>query len=110
MHTVCELLLPDGFVEDALEIALSQGGALQVFDSFNVFGDLHSLLMGDRRHSLLTQTFLGRLVVTEVKLCAHQNYGNGRRMMLNLGVPLTVTKIRCLGPRRSKERSNVPWL
>lgn len=79
---------PDGLVKDTLEIALSEGRALHVFDRLDLLGYAQSLLVLNGRHLLLTKTFLCSFVVSEVELGADKDDWHTGRMVFDLGVPL----------------------
>jgi hypothetical protein len=79
---------PDGLVEDALQVALCQGGALEVLLRLDLLGHHDRLLVLDGRHLLLPQRLLGALVVSQVELGADEDDGHPRRVMVDLGVPL----------------------
>ena len=82
--------IPDGLVEDTLEVALCEGRALHVLDGLDLLGDADSLLVLNGCHLLLSQTLLGALVITKIELGSDQNDGNAGCVVLNLGVPLFV--------------------
>jgi hypothetical protein len=79
---------PDGFVKDALEVALSEGRALHVLDRLDLLGNANGLFVLDGCHLLLSQTLLGALVVAEIELGSDQDDGDAGCMVINLGVPL----------------------
>jgi hypothetical protein len=80
--------VPNGFVKDALQVALGEGGALEVLLCLDLFCDHDGLLVLDRRHLLLPQRLLGRLVVPQIELGADEDNGNAGRMVIYLRVPL----------------------
>jgi hypothetical protein len=82
--------VPDGLVEDTLKVALCKSRALHVLDCLDLLGHADSLLILDGCHLLLSQTFLGVLVVAKIELGSDQDNGNTWCVVLNLGVPLFV--------------------
>jgi hypothetical protein len=84
---MCENLL-DRLVEYALEISLRQGGALEVLDGFDLFGDLDCLLILYGLHLALAQLLLDLWVVAQVELGADEDDWNAGCVVLYLGVPL----------------------
>lgn len=78
----------NSLVEDALEVALCKSRALHVLDCLDLLGDSNGLLVLDRCHLLLSQTFLGAFVIAKIELGSDQDNGNTGCVMLNLGVPL----------------------
>jgi hypothetical protein len=78
----------DRLVEYALEIPLRQGGALEVLDGFDLFGDLHCLLILYGLHLALAQLLFDLWVVAQVELGADEDDGHAGRVVLYLGVPL----------------------
>jgi hypothetical protein len=78
----------DRLVEYALEIPLRQGGALEVLDGFDLFGDLHCLLILYGLHLALAQLLFDLWVVAQVELGADEDDGHAGRVVLYLRVPL----------------------
>jgi hypothetical protein len=78
----------DRLVEYALEISLRQGGALEVLDGLDLFGDLDCLLILYGLHLALAQLLLDLWVVAQVELGADEDDGDAGRVVLDLGVPL----------------------
>lgn len=79
---------PDRLVENVLEVALCQSGALEVLDRTDLLCDRDRLLVLDRGHLLLAQAFTGGLVVTEIEFGADEDDGDAGRVMVDLGKPL----------------------
>lgn len=99
--------MPNGLVEDALEIPLSEGRALEVLLRLDLLGDLDGLLILDGGHLLLPQTLLGGLVIAEIQLGADQDDGDARGVVLDLGVPLLdALSIGEMAGDGSKKRQN----
>lgn len=82
------MVIPDGLVEDVLEVALGQCGALEVPDSTNLLGDSDSLFVLDGSHLLLAKPLTSGLVIAKIELCANENDRNAWRMMIDLREPL----------------------
>lgn len=79
---------PNGLVKDALQVPLRERRTLQVLVRLDLLGNLHRLLVLDRRHLLLPQALSRGLVVAQIELGADQDDGDARSVVLNLGVPL----------------------
>lgn len=82
------LVLPDGFVEHALQVSLGESGAFKVLLSLDFFGYSKSLLVGDRFHLLGSKALGHILVLSQIQLCTDENDGNIRSMVFDFGVPL----------------------
>jgi hypothetical protein len=82
------LYIPNGLVEDALQVALCERRALEVLLRLDLLGDHDGLLVLDRRHLLLTERLLGALVIAEIELCADEDNGYAGCVVVNLRVPL----------------------
>lgn len=79
--------VPDGFVEYALQVPLSQGGAFQVFMGLDLPRSCQGLLVRNWLHPLLLQALDRRLVIPQVQLGPNEYDGHVRRMVLDLGEP-----------------------
>lgn len=85
--------LPNSLVKDTLEVALSQGGTLNVFvDDFVGLVDLldvvEHVLVLDRLHVLLGQGGSGSRVIAKIDLGTDEDDGSSRRVVGDLGEPL----------------------
>lgn len=80
--------VPNGLIENALQVALCQGRALEVLLCLDLLGDHDGLFVLDGRHLLLPQRLFDTLIVPQVQLCADEDDGNTRRVVVNLGIPL----------------------
>lgn|SRR5690242_2471233 len=88
---------PNRLVEDALQVALCEGRALEVLLRLDLLGDHDCLLVLDGGHLLLAQRLLGSLVVSQIELGADEDDGDARCVVVDLGVPLGPCQ---LGERR----------
>lgn len=79
---------PNGLVEDALEVPLGQGGALEVLAGADVAGAGQSLLVGDGLHTLGAQGVERGGVLAQIELGADQDDGDVGCVVVDLGVPL----------------------
>lgn len=79
---------PDGLVEDALEVALGQGRALEVLVGLDLLRAEQGLVVRHGLHALLAQGVHGRRVFPEVELGSDEDDGDVGRVMVDLGVPL----------------------
>ena len=86
---------PDGFVENALQVALGERRAFKVFDSLDFLGCRHALLVRDWRHTPLAQRLFGGLVITKIEFGANEDDRNAGRVVLDFGIPLR----KCKRPR-----------
>lgn len=82
------MLVPDGLVKDALEVALGQGRALEILVRPDLLGADESLVVRDRLHPLGTEALKGGLVFPKVELGADQDDGHVRCVVVDLWVPL----------------------
>lgn len=83
---------PNCLVEDALQVALCEGRALEVLLRLDLLGNHDCLLVLDGGHLLLAQRLLGGLVVSQIELRADEDDGHARRVMVDLGVPLVAVR------------------
>ena len=80
--------VPNSFVKDTLQVALCEGGALEVLLRLDLLCDHDGLLVLDGRHLLLPQRLLGGLIVPQIELGADEDNGNAGRVVIYLRVPL----------------------
>lgn len=80
--------IPDGLVEHTLEVALGQGGALQVLVGLDLLGAEKGLVVRHGIHALLAQGFESRGVFPEIELRSDEDDGDVGRVVIDLGVPL----------------------
>ena len=80
--------IPDGLVEHALEVALGQGGALQVLVGLDLLGTEKGLVVRYGVHAFLAQRFERRGVFPEIELRSDEDDGDVGRVVIDLGVPL----------------------
>lgn len=80
--------LPNSLVKHALEIALSQSRALEVFVSLDLLGTEQGLVVGYGFHALLAEGIERSGVFSEIKLGANEDDGDIRGMMVDLRIPL----------------------
>ena len=81
-------VLPDGLVKDVLEIPLRECRALHIFVCLDLLRNRHSLLILDRSHLLLTQTFFGRIIVSQIKLRTDKNDRDIWCVVVDFRIPL----------------------
>lgn len=81
--------LPDGLVENGLEIPLGESRALEILPRADLLGTVDTHLECYRSHALLVQARNGIGVLAQIELGAHQDDGDAGGVMLNLGVPLS---------------------
>jgi hypothetical protein len=79
---------PNRLVKDALQVSLCERRALEVLLRLDLLGDHDCLLVLDGGHLLLAQRLLGRLIVAQIELCADEDDGYARRVVVDLRVPL----------------------
>lgn len=101
--------LPDGFIENALEVSLGESRTFEILVGFNFLGANQRLLVRHGLHALLAKTLEGFGVLTKIELGADEDDGDVGRMMVNLGVPLRVTSMHVRGFERS-QMSVSPYL
>lgn len=102
-------LVPDSLVKHALQVALSECGALEVLMCADLLGDGQGLLVRDGLHLAGAQGFGGGAVVSQVELGADQDDGDVGGMVLDLGVPL----LRSVSGKLDGQLGggwDVPWL
>jgi len=80
--------IPDSFIKDTLQVALSQSWALQVLVSSNLLCNNERLVIGYGFHSLLFETLQGIGILSKIKLGTDQDDGNWGSMMIDFGIPL----------------------
>ena len=71
-----------------LQFVLCQGAALDVLDRTEGPCHCFSVCLCDRRHLLLRQFFLDLIVVAQINLCANNEAGDTRAVMMDFGKPL----------------------
>lgn len=79
---------PDCLVKNALQVSLCERRALEVLLCLDLLGDHDGLLVLDGGHLLLAQRLLGSLIVAQIELCADEDDGYARCVVVNLGIPL----------------------
>lgn len=79
---------PDSFIEYTLQVALGQGGTLEVLASLDVLGTGQCLLVRDGLHSLRTERVEGGSVLAQIELGSDEDNGNVGSVVVDLGVPL----------------------
>ena len=80
--------IPDGLVEDALEVALGEGRALEVLVGLDLLGAEQGLVVGHGLHALLAQGVERVRVFAEIELRSDEDDGDVGRVVVDLGVPL----------------------
>jgi len=85
--------LPNGLVKHALEVALCQGRALEVFVGLDFLRTEQGLVVGYRFHALLAKGIERGGVFSEVELGTNKDDGDIRGMMIDLGIPLKRTRL-----------------
>jgi len=81
---------PDRLIKNVLQIPLCERRTLHVLVCLDVFCDLDSLLVLNRRHLLLAQVLPCAFVIPQVQLCADEDDWNIGRMVLDFWIPLEV--------------------
>ena len=89
---------PDGFVENALQVTLSQGRALKILAGLDFLGASQRLLIRNRFHSLRAQRVKCCSVFTQIELGAHQDDRDIRGVVVDFGVPLVSQVISIYRP------------
>jgi hypothetical protein len=100
--------VPDGFVEHALEIALSEGRAFQILLSLDFPADLKSFFVLYRSGTHLPHALLGGFIVAKIELGANEDDGYSGRVVLNLGRPL-IDRISAFVRTEASSRVFIPW-
>lgn len=105
--------LPDGLVENRLEIPLGKGRALEVLPRADLLGTVDTHLERYRSHAFLVQALNGIGVLAQIELGAHQDDGDTGGVMLDLGVPLpeksACRSICVASPPPPSLQSYSPW-
>lgn len=78
---------PNRLIKYALQVPLRQCRAFQVLMSPDITRDRQGLLVGHRGHAFGRQRVERDLIFTEIELCADQDDGHARGVVLNLGMP-----------------------
>jgi hypothetical protein len=78
----------DRLIKHTLKISLRERGALQVFHSLDLFGDLYGLLVLDWRHFSLPQLLADFGVISQIEFRAYEDDRYARGVVLDFGVPL----------------------
>jgi len=83
-----QLDVPDSFIEDTLQVSLRQGRALQVLVGPNLLRNDQCLVIRNWLHALLSQALKCSGILSQVKLCANEDNGDGWGMVIDLREPL----------------------
>jgi hypothetical protein len=81
-------VVPDSLVKHALQVALSERGALEILMCADLLGDGQGLLVRDGLHLAGAQGFGRGAVISQVELGADQDDGDVGGVVFDLGVPL----------------------
>lgn len=79
---------PAHLVKHVLQLVLRQRTALDVLDRSQVLGHPLAVLLCDGAHLLLGEFFPHAAVVSQIGLGAHDEAGDARAVVVNLGEPL----------------------
>lgn len=79
---------PNGLIEDALEVSLGQGRALEVLVRADLLGANERLVERDGLHALRAQALESAGVFSQIQLGANKDDWDVRRVVVDLGEPL----------------------
>lgn len=80
--------VPNGLVENTLEVPLGQGGTFKVLVCLDVLGALQGLVIGYRLHFLLSEALEGLRVFSQIKLGANEDDRDVGSMVVDFWEPL----------------------
>lgn len=81
-------VLPNGLVKHALQVALSECGALEILMCADLLGDGQGLLVRDWLHFAGAQGFGRGAIISQVELGADEDDGDIGGVVFDFGVPL----------------------
>lgn len=79
---------PNSLIEDALEVSLGQGRALEVLVRANLLGANKRLIERDGLHALRSQALKSDGVFSQIQLGANKDDWDVGRVVVDLGEPL----------------------
>ena len=75
-------------IKDILQLVLSQGGTFDVFNSAEFLGHPVTVFLADGCHLLAGELFSDPRVIAQIGLCADNQAGHTRAVVVHLGEPL----------------------